>query len=55
MSMTLQQLVAAAQAWARKVDAGCLPNAVNIHVAGGFEAWVNAGQPAVKDTTNFGG
>lgn len=26
-----------------------------VSVAGGFEAWVNAGQKVVKDTTNFGG
>lgn len=26
-----------------------------ISVAGGFEAWVNAGQKVVKDSTNFGG
>jgi len=26
-----------------------------VSVAGGFEAWANAGQPVVKDTTNFGG
>ncbi len=26
-----------------------------VSVAGGFEAWVKAGQKVVKDTTNFGG
>ena len=26
-----------------------------VSVAGGFEAWVNAGQKVVKDSTNFGG
>lgn len=26
-----------------------------VSMAGGFEAWANAGQPVVKDTTNFGG
>ncbi|HUW28474.1 MAG TPA: rhodanese-like domain-containing protein [Sulfuriferula sp.] len=26
-----------------------------VSVAGGFETWANAGQPVVKDTTNFGG
>ncbi|MES2406154.1 MAG: rhodanese-like domain-containing protein [Pseudomonadota bacterium] len=26
-----------------------------ISMAGGFDAWVNAGQKVVKDTTNFGG
>ena len=25
-----------------------------VSLAGGFEAWANAGQPVVKDSTNFG-
>ncbi|MHB1173606.1 MAG: rhodanese-like domain-containing protein [Sulfuriferula sp.] len=26
-----------------------------VSMAGGFEAWINAGQKVAKDTTNFGG
>ena len=26
-----------------------------VSLAGGFEAWANAGQPVVKESTNFGG